>query len=53
LLVGFDSGLNWKVLNSFGKSWGEQGYIRLAPGNTCGLANWAYKVYGVWESARL
>jgi len=28
---------NWKVQNSWGTSWGEMGYIRLAKGNTCGI----------------
>ncbi|EWS74453.1 papain family cysteine protease (macronuclear) [Tetrahymena thermophila SB210] len=40
LLVGFNSTEgSWLVKNSWGTSWGEQGYIRLADGNTCGLAN--------------
>jgi C1A family cysteine protease len=38
LLVGYDSEA-WIVKNSWGEGWGESGYIRLARGNTCGLAN--------------
>jgi C1A family cysteine protease len=30
----------WKVRNSWGTSWGESGFIRLAYGdNTCGLTS--------------
>jgi len=44
LLVGYDSSSSngyWKVKNSWGETWGEQGFIRLAgtDKNTCGLAN--------------
>jgi cathepsin L len=39
LLVGYASDY-WKVKNSWGSGWGENGYIRLTgPANTCGLAN--------------
>lgn len=38
LLVGYTSDA-WIVKNSWADSWGENGYIRLARGNTCGLAN--------------
>jgi C1A family cysteine protease len=38
LLAGYTS-TYWLVKNSWATTWGESGYIRLAPGNTCGLAN--------------
>merc|ERR1712048_1467202 len=39
LLVGYDeSGNYWKVKNSWGKSWGESGFIRLTmKGDQCGV----------------
>jgi len=36
LAVGYDSS-SWKVKNSWGTGWGEQGYIRLKLGDTCGV----------------
>jgi cathepsin L len=41
--VGVDASSNgyWKVRNSWGASWGEAGFIRLAYGNdTCGVADY-------------
>ena len=35
--VGYQADGSWIVRNSWGTSWGEQGFIRLAQGGTCGL----------------
>lgn len=37
LLVGYNKDDSWIVKNSWGTSWGEQGFITLSPGNTCGV----------------
>jgi len=37
LAVGWDDAGNWIVKNSWGTSWGSQGYITLKTGDTCGV----------------
>jgi hypothetical protein len=41
LIVGYDIDGNWILKNSWSSHWGDNGYIKLKAGNTCGVANFA------------
>ena len=41
LIVGYDTQGNWILKNSWSRFWGNEGYIKLKAGNTCGVANFA------------
>lgn len=47
LLVAFDSDV-YTVKNSWGKDWGEDGYVRLSIGGTAGM--WNDASYPIIES---
>lgn len=35
--IAYDAEGNWKIRNSWGSGWGEDGMMRLAKGDTCGV----------------
>jgi C1A family cysteine protease len=45
LAVGYDDAGNWIVKNSWGTSWGVQGYITLKTGDTCGVCQEVNNAY--------
>lgn len=50
VLVGYQQGKGWKIKNSWGTEWGENGYGWLADGNTCKICEMAF--YPILEESR-
>jgi C1A family cysteine protease len=45
LAVGYDNSGNWIIQNSWGTSWGQQGYMTLKTGDTCAICEYMANAY--------
>jgi len=44
MIVGFQSGKGWRIKNSWGSDWGENGFGWIAEGNTCSICNMTVRI---------
>ena len=40
IVVAYQAGKGWKIKNSWGNAWGEDGFAWLADGNSCSICNY-------------
>ncbi|CAD8092987.1 unnamed protein product [Paramecium sonneborni] len=43
VVVGYEETGDWIVKNSWGQTWGENGFIRIKSGNTCAIVTYSYQ----------
>jgi aminopeptidase C len=39
MIIGYESGKGWRIKNSWGSDWGDNGYGWIAEENTCWICN--------------
>jgi aminopeptidase C len=45
LLIGYSQGIGWKIKNSWGSDWGENGYAWIDEQKNCGICTIAIVPY--------
>lgn len=53
MIYGYDSSGNWLVKNSWGTSWGNDGFAVLSGTNDCGVTQYVYRYNGNGSSNML